>query len=53
MKKLILDVEVLLKNNWKVVLVLAIVFYLSYYYTDIKKGIIDGCLDREITKMNR
>jgi hypothetical protein len=46
MKQLILDIQDLLKKNWKVILALAIVFYLLYSYADIKNGILDGWIGR-------
>jgi len=42
MQKLIADLKTLLSSNWKVILLIAIIVYLIFSYSDIKQGIIDG-----------
>jgi hypothetical protein len=46
MKQLMSDVQILFKNNWKLILVITISFYLFYSYPDIKQGIMDGWTGR-------
>jgi len=46
MKQLILDFQNLFKNNWKVISIIVITFYILYSYTDIKQGILDGWIGR-------
>jgi transcriptional regulator with XRE-family HTH domain len=42
MNQLLNDLKTLVKNNWKIILlIIAIVFFISNY-TDIKSGILDG-----------
>lgn len=38
------DLKNLIDNNWKVLLLLALVCYFLYSYTDIKQGLVDGWL---------
>ncbi len=40
------DVQILFKNNWKLILVITISFYLFYSYPDIKQAISDGWIGR-------
>jgi hypothetical protein len=42
MQQLITDLKTLIKNNWKSILMIALVLYLLNSYQDIKQGIIDG-----------
>lgn len=42
MKQLMLDFQILFKNNWKVISIIVITIYLLYSYPDIKQGIMDG-----------
>jgi hypothetical protein len=42
MKQLISDFLNLFSNNWKIISLIVISFYLLYSYPDIKQGIIDG-----------
>ena len=42
MNQLIIDLKVLFKNNWKIIVLIAIVVYLLSNYTEIKSGIFDG-----------
>jgi hypothetical protein len=42
MQQLITDFKILIKNNWKFILMIAVVLYLLNSYQDIKQGIIDG-----------
>jgi hypothetical protein len=46
MQKLIVDLKTLISNNWKVILLIAIIVYLIFSYPDIKQGIIDGWMGR-------
>jgi hypothetical protein len=40
------DLKKLIDNNWKVLLLLVLVFYVVYSYPDIKQGMQDGWLGR-------
>jgi hypothetical protein len=42
MKQLMLDFQILLKNNWKIISIVVISVYLLYSYPEIKQGIMDG-----------
>ncbi len=42
MKQLSSDMKTLLKNNWKPILIIAIVTYFVANYTEIKSGFYDG-----------
>ncbi|GGE22814.1 hypothetical protein GCM10010831_24650 [Psychroflexus salis] len=42
MKQLIIDLKALLKNNWKIILLIAVVIYFVSNYTEIKSGLFDG-----------
>ena len=42
MQQLITDFKTLIKNNWKSILMIAVVIYLLTSYQDIKQGIRDG-----------
>jgi hypothetical protein len=46
MQKLIVDLKTLISSNWKVILLIAIIVYLIFSYSDIKQGIIDGWMGR-------
>jgi hypothetical protein len=46
MQKLIADLKTLLSSNWKVILLIAIIVYLIFSYSDIKQGFIDGWMGR-------
>jgi hypothetical protein len=46
MKQLMLDFQILLKNNWKIISIVVISVYLLYSYPDIKQGILDGWIGR-------
>jgi hypothetical protein len=46
MKQLMLDFQILFKNNWKVISIIVITIYLLYSYPDIKQGIIDGWMNK-------
>lgn len=42
MNQLISDLKTLIKNNWKIILLIVVVIYLISNYTDFKAGMIDG-----------
>lgn len=42
MNQLLNDLKTLLKNNWKILLLIILVFFLISNYADIKAGIMDG-----------
>lgn len=42
MNQLLNDLKMLLKNNWKILLLIVLVIFLISNYTDIKAGIMDG-----------
>ena len=42
MNQLISDLKTLIKNNWKIILLIGVVIYLIANYTDFKAGMIDG-----------
>ena len=42
MNQLLTDLKTLVKNNWKIILTIAIVLYFISSYTDIKSGIMDA-----------
>jgi transcriptional regulator with XRE-family HTH domain len=42
MKQLITDLKTLLRNNWKIILLVAVVIYFVTNYTEIKSGLLDG-----------
>jgi len=42
MNQLLNDLKTLLKNNWKILLLIVLVAFLISNYTDIKAGIMDG-----------
>ena len=42
MNQLITDLKTLIKNNWKIILLIVLVIYLISNYTDFKAGIIEG-----------
>jgi len=42
MNQLLNDLKILLKNNWKLLLLIVLVIFLISNYTDIKAGIMDG-----------
>jgi hypothetical protein len=42
MNQLINDLKKLVKNNWKIILLIIAIVFLISNYTDIKSGIIDG-----------
>jgi hypothetical protein len=46
MKQLMLDFQILFKNNWKIISIVVISVYLLYSYPDIKQGIVDGWIGR-------
>ena len=46
MQQLITDFKILIKNNWKSILMIAVVLYLLNSYQDIKSGITDGWMSR-------
>ena len=46
MKQLMLDFQILFKNNWKVISIIVITIYLLYSYPDVKQGLIDGWLGK-------
>lgn len=45
METLFVDFTTFIKNNWKIILILAVVLFLGYYYPDIKAGIADGWMN--------
>jgi hypothetical protein len=45
MQKLIEDLKTLISNNWKVILLITIIVYLIFSYSDIKQGIMDGWMN--------
>jgi transcriptional regulator with XRE-family HTH domain len=42
MNQFLTDLKVLVKNHWKVIVLIIVVIWLITNYTDIKAGIIDG-----------
>jgi len=42
MRNLLTDIVSLFRNNWKVILVILLTFYILNSYSDIKLGIMDG-----------
>ena len=42
MNQLLNDLKTLVKNNWKILLLIVLVIFLISNYTDIKAGIMDG-----------
>jgi hypothetical protein len=46
MQKLIADLKTLISSNWKVILLIAIIVYLIFSYSDIKHGIMDGWMNK-------
>lgn len=42
MNQLISDLKTLIKNNWKIILLIVLVIYLISNYTDFKEGIVEG-----------
>jgi len=42
MNQLIADLKTLIKNNWKIILLIVLVIYLISNYTDFKAGIVEG-----------
>jgi transcriptional regulator with XRE-family HTH domain len=42
MKQLMIDIKTLFRNNWKIILLIAIVIYFMSNYSEIKSGLIDG-----------
>lgn len=42
MNQFITDLKTLVKNHWKVILLVALIIWLATSYTDIKAGIVDG-----------
>jgi hypothetical protein len=46
MKQLLLDFQILFKNNWKVILIIVISVYLLYSYPDIKQGVLDSWMNK-------
>ena len=46
MKQLMLDFQILFKNNWKIISIVVISVYLLYSYPDLKQGIVDGWIGR-------
>ena len=46
MNKLIQDLEVVFRNNWKTILLISVSAYLLISYPDIKQGITDGWMNR-------
>ena len=46
MNQFISDLKTLVKNNWKIIIIIVAVLFLISNYTDIKSGIIDGWNNR-------
>jgi transcriptional regulator with XRE-family HTH domain len=42
MNQLFSDIKTLIKNNWKILLLIVVIIYAISNYTEIKSGIIDG-----------
>ncbi len=42
MNQLFSDIKTLIKNNWKILLMIIVVVFLISNYTDIKSGIVEG-----------
>lgn len=42
MNQFLTDLKTLVKNNWKIILLVILVFFILSNYTEIKSGIIDG-----------
>jgi transcriptional regulator with XRE-family HTH domain len=45
MNQFIHDLKILIRNNWKVLLIIFIIVYVITNYSDIKSGILDGWKD--------
>jgi len=46
MKQLVTDLKTLILNNWKAILLIAVVAYFISNYMDVKQGIKDGWLNK-------
>jgi transcriptional regulator with XRE-family HTH domain len=46
MNQLVADFKTLLKNNWKILILISILIFLVGNYTEIKSGIVDGWNNR-------
>jgi hypothetical protein len=46
MKHLLTDLVSLVKNNWKTIFTIVLVFYFMNSYSDIKLGIMDGWMGK-------
>ncbi len=42
MNQLVIDLKILIKNHWKVIVLIVAAIWLMTNYTDIKAGIMDG-----------
>lgn len=42
MYQFVIDLKILLKNHWKLIVLIVAVIWLTTNYADIKAGIIDG-----------
>ena len=42
MNQFLTDLKTLIKNHWKVILLVGLIIWLATSYTDIKAGIVDG-----------
>ena len=46
MQDLIADLKTLISSNWKMILLITIIVYLIFSYSDIKHGIMDGWMNK-------
>jgi hypothetical protein len=46
MQDLIADLKTLISSNWKMILLITIIVYLIFSYSDIKQGIMDGWMNK-------
>jgi hypothetical protein len=42
MNQFVIDLKILVKNHWKIIVLIVAVIWLMTNYTDIKAGIMDG-----------
>ena len=42
MNQFVIDLKILVKNHWKVIVLIVVVIWLMTNYADIKAGIMDG-----------
>jgi len=42
MNQLLNDLKTLIKNNWKIIILIVVILFFISNYTEIKSGIVDG-----------